>query len=388
MAQSLETDYSSSMEDAQENPHQALRSSHFSHEIPEKNEYSPIDSSSYFQLLQLWKKDPPDSIGTNSKGQEKHIHIPNKVKLSLSFGTILFLAGCAPGVVGGVAAVPGENISMNGSDGKNVAITEIMPQPSENAVSSTQSEVSTYTIGVTNADITPSSTQSVKKTEIAPSLTPLTQEVSPTPTATEIQPSATQESITPTATVTEIEQGDWFDEHFLPEEQLPEGAILMNNLTREQVQKLTITGPGQVLGRCPFKSFQKKLTEGRIISSVHIDLTQKNGNFCVFGTTREKTIRNGIATKFSTLSPVDQDVLANKYIRKLKIFEEKILNLGYDPIIDLFENFTFQYVYNEKGEPYDVNMFIYNNPNPPTGEWPLREVIDIPLSEPTATTTP
>jgi len=373
MAQSLETDYSSSMEDAQENPHQALRSSHFSHEIPEKNEYSPIDSSSYFQLLQLWKKDPPDSIGTNSKGQEKHIHIPNKVKLSLSFGTILFLAGCAPGVVGGVAAVPGENISMNGSDGKNVAITEIMPQPSENAVSSTPSEVSTYTIGVTNADITPSSTQSVKKTEITPSSTP----------------AVTETQVKTTEGETKVEQEDWFNKHFLPEKKLPKGAILMNNLTREQVQKLTITGPGQVYGRCHLKDAVNDYKErNKLLCSVRIDLAQKNGNFCVTQATSEKTIRNGISKDFPDLPLSKQEELVNQYVQQSQNWMRRIIDLPYEPYSDLFETFTFRNDVDENGKVIGTSLHIFDTYYPPTGEYPDRESITIPFLTPTSTPTP
>jgi len=321
---------------------------------------------------------PDTSVSDRTPKVKQRSKLTTATNILTSFSIALGSYGCAVGPAGFVEAAnlpPNPIVTLTGMPDSATGIAET-PTPQEGVQEPTFVDV-----------------PFLLPTDIVPSLTPVTPEASLTPTltqtATEIQPSATQESITPTATVTEIEQGDWFDEHFRLEKDLPPGSILMNRLPKTDRKKLVITAPGQVLGICGIQdTLRGCLRDNKILSSLHFDLSREDGKTCVYGTTSEKTIRNGISKEFPELPLLKQEELVNQYIQQSRNFMERLVNSSPERAFDIFEAFAFRNDYDESGNVIGISLHVISNPYPPTGEYIDRESITIPLFTSTPTSTP
>ena len=218
-------------------------------------------------------------------------------------------------------------------------------------------------------------------------------ETAPLPTATKVEPSPTPkptETKRPTPTKTEIlptptEKVSWTEKYFLKKEDLPEGAIYYLNVPKEDRNKLTITGPGQVFYQCDLpKQIERIKKQNKILGGWELDLSQPDDKYCVPWTGTEQSIKDWISKDFSTLSPEKQQALVERDLALSQAFMEAVPN-DYIPYLDAYYAF---YLNGDNNNPIDWR--VYANSYPENSSSSFIEALDIlpPASIPTSTPNP
>jgi hypothetical protein len=210
---------------------------------------------------------------------------------------------------------------------------------------------------------------------------------SPTPPAT-----ATQIVEKPTPTKTEIlptkEKVPWTEKYFLKKEDLPEGAIVYEDVPREDRNKLIITGPGQVFYQCNLpKQIEQIKKKNKYLTGWQFDLSQPNYKYCVPIAATEQQIKDYISDKLSGSSPEEQQASLERIISLSRAFTEAVPK-DFTPYLDARYAFWI-----ETMDGTTINWLLYEydySKEHPKGEWWLQGVLDIlpPASTPTSTPTP
>ena len=217
-------------------------------------------------------------------------------------------------------------------------------------------------------------------------------ETAPLPTATKVEPSPTPkptETKRPTPTKTEIlptptEKVSWTEKYFLKKEDLPEGAIILEDMhDRKLIKELTVTGPGQVFYQCHIlRDIEQTKKQNKHLVGWELDLSQPNYKYCGPWKATEQNIKDGISKHFSTLSPEKQQALVERDLTLSRAFMEAVPK-DYIPYLDAY------YAFFLNGDNYHLVAWrVFTNPYPENSSSSFIEVLDIPLPASTPTSTP
>jgi len=221
-------------------------------------------------------------------------------------------------------------------------------------------------------------------------------ETAPLPTQTKVEPSPTAtpkptETKRPTPTETEIiptkEKIPWTEKYFLKKEDLPEGAIILEEMTDVNlIKKLEVTGPGQVFYQCHLlRDIENYKKQNKYLAGWGLDLSQPDYKYCAPRPGSEQLIKDLISKSFPTLSPEKQQALLARELSLSQAFMEAVPK-DYIPYLDA--RYTF---FLTKTDDTTINWIVleyeYSEAHP-TGELSFKEVLDIPLPASTPTSTP
>ena len=219
-------------------------------------------------------------------------------------------------------------------------------------------------------------------------------ETAPLPTATKVEPSPTPkptETKRPTPTKTEIlptkEKVPWTEKYFLKKEDLPEGAIILEDMhDRKLIKELTVTGPGQLFYMCHIlRDSEQAKKQNRFLGGWELDLSQPNYKYCVPWTATEQSIKDWISKNRATLSPEKQQAAVERKIALSQAFMEAVPK-DYIPYLDAY--YVFHLNVDDDDTTYNWRVYGKTYSNSKTTWTRPIDVLDIPLPASTPTSTP